>query len=93
MTTMADAGVRRTARRKRRFERVCAWGLVFAYELIAAATPAAVLAAILVPAAYAQRGYHAIGGEWLAIAAVFCVGYTAIHRRICDKIFGRRRNR
>lgn len=91
--TARQTAAKRAARRKRKFERTCAWGLIILYELLLAATPAAVLAVVLVPIAYAVRGYYALGGEWMLVAAVFCGGYTLIHKRVCDRIFGRRRGR
>ena len=33
--------------------------------------PTAAVAAMAIPAAHAERGYWAVGGEWLLIALVF----------------------
>ncbi len=74
-------------RRKLEIQRIVAWILLVLIEIAAAAAPAILLAAILVPMARAERGYEAIGGEWFAIGTAFCITYTAIHNRICDKIF------
>ncbi len=74
-------------RRKRKRRRIAAWMLFMLIEIAAAAAPTALFAAVLVPMVRAKRGYEAMGGEWLIIWAVFCIGYTAIHNRICDKIF------
>ncbi len=74
-------------RLKRETQRIAAWALLVLIEIAAAAAPAILLTVILVPIARAERGYEAIGGEWLAIGVVFCIIYTAIHNRICDKIF------
>lgn len=74
-------------RRKRAARQTVAWAIVMACELLAAALPAAVAAAILFPAAYAERGYSAFGSEHALVALVFCVTYNIIHKRVCKKIF------
>lgn len=74
-------------KRKREIQRVCAWTLLIMFELLVAAAPTAITAVILIPLAYWQRGYYGVGSEWLLIIAVFCITYSAIHNRICDRIF------
>ncbi len=74
-------------RHKRERQRIVAWALLMLIEIVAAAAPVMLLAAMLVPIARAERGYEAIGGEWLAIGTAFCIAFTAIHNHICDKIF------
>ncbi len=78
---------KKNTRRKHETQRIVAWMLLMLIEIAAAAVPAVLLAAVLIPMARAVRGYEAIGGEWLAIGVVFCIAYTVIHNRICDKIF------
>jgi hypothetical protein len=39
------------------------------------------------PFAWWERGYAAMGSEWLAISVVFCIAYCIIHRRVCNKIY------
>lgn len=56
-------------------------------ELFAAAVPSALVAAVLLPFAWWERGYAAMGSEWLLIAVVFCTAYCVIHRRVCNKIY------
>lgn len=77
---------RRRARRKE-LRRATAWAIVFAVELAATAAQTAIVAAVLLPAARAWRGYDAVGGEWLLLAVLFCAAYCIIHKQVCDKIF------
>lgn len=74
-------------RKKARRRQMGAWILVGLFELITTAAPTAVTAAIVLPLAYAERGYRGMGSEWLIIAAVFCITYGIIHNKVCDKIF------
>lgn len=83
--TRAEA---RRRKRKKKMQQIGAWTVLILFELIVSAAPAALVAAIALPFAYAERGYMGIGGEWLIITAVFCFAYNAIHERICDRIFG-----
>ena len=78
---------RQRRKRKREIQRVCALTLLIMFELLVAAALTAITAAILIPFAYWQRGYYGVGSEWLAIIAVFCITYSAVHNRICDRIF------
>ena len=64
-----------------------AWTLVFLMELLVAAIPAGIAAAVFVPMARELRGYAAVGGEWLLVAFIFCGTYCAAHKWVCNKIF------
>lgn len=55
-------------------------------ELVLAAIPAGIVAAALVPLAERERGYFAIGGEWLAVAITLCSAYCAVHLWLCKKL-------
>lgn len=72
---------------KREVQRMAAWAVVIAFELVVSAALAATTAVIVLPIAYRERGYIAYGGEWLLIAIVFCAAYYAIHNAVCDRIF------
>ena len=78
---------RRRSNRAKEWSRVGAWTLLGLIELAVAALPTAIAAVILVAITHAQRGYTAFGGEWLVIAAVFCVTFTIVHNRVCDELF------
>lgn len=81
-----QAGCRR--KHRRRFQQIRAWTALILLEILFAAVPTAGAAAVFLPLAYAERGYMAMGSEWLIIAAVFCITYRITHNRVCDKIFG-----
>lgn len=78
---------KRKMRRRKHLQRIGAWTVVFAVELLAAALITTIVAAILLTIAQARRGYVAMGGEWLVIFAVFTGSYAVIHRKICNEIF------
>lgn len=78
----------RHRKRRRKMQQIGAWTVLILFELIVSAVPAALVAAIALPFAYAERGYVGFGSEWLIITAVFCFVYNAVHERICDRIFG-----
>ena len=82
---MTKQNARRGKKRNRAKEwsRVGAWTLLGLIELAVTAIAAVILVAIT----HAQRGYTAFGGEWLVIAAVFCVTFTIVHNRVCDELF------
>lgn len=84
---MTREKARRRKRRRQKLRRIGAWTILFLLEIAAAAVPAALAAAALLPWAQRERGYTAMGSEWLIISVVFCIAYCIIHRRICDKIF------
>lgn len=75
------------ARRRKKFRKIGAWTLLLLVELFLSAIPTVITAAAVLPLAYAERGYAAIGSEWLIIAVVFCAAYAAIHNKICNTIF------
>ncbi len=85
---MTRTEARNRRRRKRKMQYVLAWTAVFLFEILIAAAPTAITAAILIPITYAERGGMAVGGEWLAIMIVFCFAYRAIHGWVCDRIYG-----
>lgn len=84
---MTRAAARRRKRRIREAQRIFAWTVLCLFEILLAAAPTAIVAAIALPLAYSERGHFAIGGEWLMILIVFCGAYFQIHNWICDKIF------
>lgn len=75
------------SRRRKKFRKIGAWTLLLLVELFLSAIPATVTAAVALPLAYAERGYAAMGSEWLIIAVVFCIAYAVIHNKICNTIF------
>lgn len=75
-------------KRKKAIQRAAAlWAVVILVELTAAAIPAAVAAAFLLPLGFKARGGAAFGVEWLIIAILYCAAFTAIHYWFCNKIF------
>ena len=64
---------------------VIVWVLMLLAELLLSAIPAALIAAELLPLAYAERGRMAFGGEWLAIILVFCTMFYAIRTEIYNR--------
>lgn len=85
---MTKAAAKRKKRRIRKAQRALAWTVVILFEILVAAAPTAVTAAILIPITLEERGGVAVGGEWLLIMLVFYISYTAIHSWVCDRIFG-----
>lgn len=85
---MTRTEVRRRKRRIRKIQQTLAWTVVILFEILVSAAPAAVTAAILIPLTFSERGRMAVGGEWLAIGIVFYIAYRAIHRWVCNRIFG-----
>lgn len=90
---MTRTQVRQRKKRKRKAQQIVAWTLIWAVELLAAAAQTALVAAIAIPVAFSQRGYFAIGGEWLLIAIAFCGAFFLIHKQVCDRIFEEGRGR
>lgn len=84
---MAGIQARRERKRRQKIYRALGWVLVYVFELLMALGAASLVAAIALPAAYKDRGYFGIGGEWLLILLVFCLAYKKIHNRICNRIF------
>lgn len=60
---MTRAQARRKKRRKAKMQRALGWTLIFAFEFIVSAAPAAITAAFLIPMANASRHYPGIGGR------------------------------
>lgn len=83
----------RRARKLRRLKQAGALTVLCTIEALIAAVPTAVAAAIILPMAYAQRGYGAVGGECLLLLLIFCAAYSFAHNRICDWIFGEVKSR
>lgn len=84
---MTRTQARRRRKRRQKLRQIGAWTLLLVAELFAAAVPSALVAAVLLPFAWWERGYAAMGSEWLAISVVFCITYCIIHRRVCNKIY------
>lgn len=84
---MTRTQARRRRKRRQRLRYIGAWTALFLFEILVAAAPAIIVAAILLPIAQRERGYTAIGSEWLAISATFCITYSIFHLWICKKIF------
>lgn len=93
MTRTETRRERRRARKLRRLKQAGALAVLFTVEVLIAAVPTAVTAAIILPMAYAQRGYGAVGGECLLLLLIFCTAYSLAHSRICDWIFGEVKSR
>ncbi|KAB0577260.1 hypothetical protein EI53_01287 [Fusobacterium naviforme] len=74
-------------RAKRRAKMYAAWAAVYGFEMMVAAVPTAALAAWIIPAVHAERGYNGFGGEYLVLGIVFWLVFTATHKWICRKIF------
>jgi len=51
---------------------------ILVVKLIAGIIAAGISAALLLPAVYAYRGYHAVGGEWFLIIAIGCLAFSLI---------------
>lgn len=67
---------------------IAAWTAVITMEATAAFAAAWLTALIMIPAAKAERGYDAIGGEWLVIGGVMILTFYLIHRGVCNRVFG-----
>ena len=76
--------IRAAELRKRKAERMIAIAIVFAVEMAGAILVTALTAAVVLPMAYAERGYFSVGGEWLLLMLVAIVTYTAMHSYIFD---------
>lgn len=70
--------MRRTKRTK---EETIQKALKTAWRVLLSVIASETAALMLIPAAYAERGYRAVGGEWLLIIAVGVLGYLAGGRR------------
>lgn len=79
---------RRERKEKEQREVFIAWTIIYALEAIISAGPAAVIGVVLIEIALKERGCWAVGGEWIAILAVYYVTFRTVHKLICDLIFG-----
>ena len=50
-------------------------------HVLMALVPAAIVAVVVIPLAMAERGYWAIGGEWLIAVLVFFVSYLFLEAK------------
>lgn len=69
------------------------WIAVMAIEAAVAVATAAATAAVLVPIAKAERGYDAVGGEWIAAGMVLILTFYLIHNGVCNAVFGKRKQK
>lgn len=83
---MTRAQARRRKKRRQKLLQIGTWAALILFEIFFATVPAGILASILLPLVKRERGYTAIGGEWLLILAVFYITYSIIHWWICKKI-------
>lgn len=70
--------------RKRKAERIRAILVVFAVEMAVTTIVTLLFAAVIIPIAYAERGYYAAGGEFILLLAVALGTYRLIHRYFCS---------
>ena len=76
------------ARRKAR--RALEIAVTIIFELAAAAAAGAAAGMKLIPYAYEERGYFAIGGEWLLMLAIAAGAWYAAHKLDAEVWEGRR---
>ena len=82
---------------KKKRERIIAAVVVLAFELAVTALITVAVGVVLVPMVEAQRGYNAMGGEWVFLMAVAIAAYNALHifraayKRKGGRDYGRRR--
>lgn len=76
----------RAKRRKRKTEWMTAVAIVFLFEMLITAAAVAVAGSVVLPLAYMERGYWAIGGEWLVLMLVAMAAYTAVHNYLFSRI-------
>lgn len=82
----ALSGVYKKRAPRRALTRYAAIAILFLSEIfvaIAASIPVAVWA---IPAAYRQRGYYAVGGEWLLVMFAAAISYTIYHKWLFKKL-------
>ena len=60
--------------------------ILFAFMVLAGVVAGGVVAAVLVPLCYSQRGHFAIGSEWFLIIVAAYAGYTAFNKYIFEKV-------
>lgn len=71
---------------KRKVKRTVALTVLFLSEIAAGAIGGAVAAAVFMPMAFAERGYHTYGGEWLLIFLAAALSYRMFHNWIFGKL-------
>lgn len=59
--------------------------ILFAFMILAGVLVGGVVAAILIPLCYSQRGHFAIGSEWFMIITAAYAGYSAFNKFLFDK--------
>jgi F0F1-type ATP synthase assembly protein I len=64
--------------KKRQLQRAIARTILFLIKTAVSSFIAWLISLWAIPAAYAERGYSAVGGEWILIIATFCFTYWAI---------------
>lgn len=70
--------------RKRKRERNIAIAVVFAVEMALSIIITTIAGLFLVPAVCKERGYFAIGGEWLVLLLIANVSYVLIHNYLFE---------
>lgn len=68
--------------KKRQLQRAIARTILFLIKTAISTFAAWLISLWAIPAAYAERGYSAIGGEWILIIATFSLTYWAITARL-----------
>lgn len=71
---------------KRKIKRAVALTVLLLSEIAAGALGGAVAAAVFMPMAFAERGYHAYGGEWLLIFLAAALSYRMFHNWLFGKL-------
>ncbi len=76
---------RRRCRHKARW--IFVWALVILVELLVSAVPAGIVVALFLLIDFKPCGGLGLIAEWLVISLLFCGTYTAVHYRLCRKLF------
>jgi len=63
---------------------------VFVFEISIALAITAVFGAVIIPIAYVERGYYAVGGEWLLLSLIAYLSYALVHERVFNIIKNRK---
>ena len=77
-------GVTNEMIRKHKRERNIAIAVVFAVEMAFSFVVTTIAGVFLVPAVSNERGYFAIGGEWIVLLLIANVSYMLIHNYLFD---------
>ncbi|WP_195985329.1 hypothetical protein [Clostridium sp. D33t1_170424_F3] len=72
-------GLRKKRAPRRALERYAAIAILFLSEVLVAAGAGFAVSLWALPAAYRERGYNAVGGEWFLILAVAAIAYHIYH--------------